>query len=114
MAQPVAGMRRSRVWMLMVLLLVSAVAGFAAWRFVRGRQAAAHAQTGTRWVLPQNRVVKTLVNATGIVRLKTGAEVRVGAQVSGIVRRLFVTVGSTVTQGEVIAEIDSRPIEARV
>ena len=114
MAEPVVVRRRSRVWALIAMVLVCGVVGFAAWRFVRGRQGSADAQTGTRWVLPQSLVMMTQVNATGIVRLKTGAEVRVGAQVSGIVRRLFVTVGSAVTQGQVIAEIDSRPIEARV
>jgi macrolide-specific efflux system membrane fusion protein len=54
------------------------------------------------------------VNATGTVKLKTGAEVRVGAQLSGIVRRLNVNVGSHVQQGDIIAEIDSRPVAAKV
>jgi RND family efflux transporter MFP subunit len=54
------------------------------------------------------------VNATGTVKLKAGAEVRVGAQLSGIVRRLNVNVGSHVQQGDIIAEIDSRPVAAKV
>jgi RND family efflux transporter MFP subunit len=59
-------------------------------------------------------MLKVQVNATGIVRLKTGAEFSVGAQLSGIVHRLFVTVGSKVVRGQVIAEIDPRPVQAKV
>jgi RND family efflux transporter MFP subunit len=60
------------------------------------------------------RDVSTTVSATGTVRLKSGAEVRVGAQLSGIVRRLNVTVGSKVHAGDVIAEIDDRPVRAKI
>lgn len=59
------------------------------------------------------RKVDATVSATGIIRLRVGAEVRVGSQLSGIVRRLNVTVGSHINKGEVIAEIDSRNLEAR-
>jgi macrolide-specific efflux system membrane fusion protein len=55
-----------------------------------------------------------MVNATGTVRLKVGSEVRVGSQLSGIVKKLNVTVGSRVHDGEVIAEIDDRIIQARL
>jgi RND family efflux transporter MFP subunit len=106
--------RRSRIWLLVIALLLCGAAGFAAWRIVRTPRSAAGADARGRWVSPQIRPFKTRVNATGIVRLRTGAEVRVGAQVSGIVKKLFVTVGTRVQQGQVIAEIDSLPIEARV
>jgi macrolide-specific efflux system membrane fusion protein len=59
------------------------------------------------------RQVDATVSATGIVRLRVGAEVRVGSQLSGIVRTLNVTVGSHINTGDVIAEIDSRMLEAR-
>jgi macrolide-specific efflux system membrane fusion protein len=54
------------------------------------------------------------VLATGILRLRVGAEVRVGAQLSGIVEKLNVVVGSKVRKGDVIAEIDSSGIRARL
>jgi len=54
------------------------------------------------------------VNATGTVRLRVGSEVRVGSQLSGIVKKLNVTVGSHVRGGDVIAEIDDAPIQARL
>jgi HlyD family secretion protein len=65
-------------------------------------------------VAPQSRLVSSDVTATGTVRLKTGADVRVGAQISGIVEKLNVGVGSHVKTGEVIAVIDTRAIRATI
>jgi RND family efflux transporter MFP subunit len=59
-------------------------------------------------------MVGNTVNATGTVRLRVGSEVRVGSQLSGIVKKLDVTVGSHVRAGDEIAEIDDAPIQARV
>jgi macrolide-specific efflux system membrane fusion protein len=66
------------------------------------------------FVQPELRTLETAVSATGTVRLRVGAEVRVGSQLSGIVKRLNVTVGSHIKKGDVIAEIDSRGLEARI
>jgi len=60
------------------------------------------------------RTIAATVTTTGVVRLRVGAEVRVGTQVSGIVQKLNVTVGSHIRRGDVIAEIDSRGLEARL
>jgi multidrug efflux pump subunit AcrA (membrane-fusion protein) len=60
-------------------------------------------------VSPQIKEIDSTVTTSGTVRLRTGAEVRVGSQVSGIVRKLNVTVGSHIQKGDVIAEIDSSP-----
>lgn len=95
-------------------ILLGGIGGLAGWRLLAVRRSAQARPPGTHWIMPEERTIRTQVNATGVMRLKTGALVRVGAQLSGIVRRLFVTVGSTVTQGQVIAEIDSRPVEARL
>lgn len=67
-----------------------------------------------RFIRAERRLVRTTVNATGTVRLRVGSEVRVGSQLSGIVKKLNVTVGSRVSAGEVIAEIDDAPIQARL
>jgi macrolide-specific efflux system membrane fusion protein len=60
------------------------------------------------------RNIAATVTTTGVVRLRVGAEVRVGTQVSGIVQKLNVTVGSHIRRDDVIAEIDSRGLEARL
>src|SRR5690349_7075029 len=67
-----------------------------------------------RIVDPERRMIGNTVNATGTVRLRVGSEVRVGSQLSGIVKKLNVTVGSHVRAGDVIAEIDDAPIRARL
>lgn len=65
-------------------------------------------------ITPQVRVVPPDVTATGTVKLKSGANVRVGAQISGIVERLYVSVGSRVRAGQVIAVLDTRAIRASI
>jgi HlyD family secretion protein len=104
--------KRRGVWLLL-LLVVGALAA-AGWWGVRRRAAAEAGSHHSLWVTPEIRNMTTNVNATGTVKLRIGAQVRVGAQLSGIVRRLHVTVGSHVDQGDVIAEIDSRPVMARI
>jgi multidrug resistance efflux pump len=54
------------------------------------------------------------VLATGAVRSQVGAEVRVGARISGRVEKLLVKVGDVVTAGQVIAEIEHADLDARI
>ena len=104
--------KRRAVWALSTCLFATAVAGWV-WN-LRLKSAANSKADQVQWITPQVRKIATVVTATGTVKLKTGAEVRVGAQLSGIVRRLNVTVGSHVRQGDVIAEIDSRSTVAKI
>ena len=90
---------KRRVGCLMLLLIVVALATVGWWS-VRRKGAAEASSSQPQWITPAIRNITTDVNATGTVKLKTGAEVRVGAQLSGIVRRLNVTVGSHVNQGD--------------
>src|ERR1700736_429940 len=101
-------MRRS--WKAILLLVAGAATGFYVVRTNERRPAA----EGARTVHPEWRMVGNTVNATGTVRLRVGSEVRVGSQLSGIVKKLNVTVGSHVRAGDVIAEIDDAPIQARL
>lgn len=71
------------------------------------------ASTVTYATVESSSVAATVL-ATGIIRLRVGAEVRVGSQLSGIVEELNVIVGSRIEQGEIIARIDSRSLEARL
>jgi RND family efflux transporter MFP subunit len=68
----------------------------------------------TTYTVAERRTIASTILATGVIRLKVGAEVRVGAQMSGIVNELNVTVGSKIDKGDVIARIDSRSLEARL
>ncbi len=106
---------RLRKWRVAWLLFLSAaLVAAGAWWSIHEKTVTDTRSTHVHWVAPSIRNITANVNATGIVKLKIGAEVRVGAQLSGIVRRLNVTVGSHVNQGDVIAEIDSRPVTAKI
>jgi HlyD family secretion protein len=61
----------------------------------------------------ERRSITELVTATGIVKSQTGAEVKVGAQVSGVVKKLYVRVGSKVKKGMLLAEIEPAGYRAR-
>ncbi|MDR1241347.1 MAG: efflux RND transporter periplasmic adaptor subunit [Deltaproteobacteria bacterium] len=58
-------------------------------------------------------VVKIL-NATGIVTPEVGAIVKTGSRATGIIRKMHVRVGDHVLKDQIIAEIDSRELEAQV
>lgn len=103
-------MRRSWIGILLLLLLSGAGTGFYLVRTNEHRPPADPMRT----IHPERRMIGNTVNATGTVRLRVGSEVRVGSQLSGIVKKLHVTVGSHVNAGDVIAEIDNTPILARL
>jgi HlyD family secretion protein len=73
-------------------------------------QATARVETA----LAARRTLRSLVQATGVVRARTGAEVKVGARVSGRVERLFAHVGDRVKRGDPIARLDARDLRARL
>ncbi|MBY0494527.1 MAG: efflux RND transporter periplasmic adaptor subunit [Cyanobacteria bacterium] len=98
-----------------VIGVVLVIAGAAGAYWGRGLLTARGTPVEERsFVTPELRTMAATVSATGIVRLRVGAEVRVGSQVSGIVQTLNVTVGSHIQRGDVIAEIDARNLQARL
>ncbi len=108
-----AGRAGRRVWLGLIILLVLVGGTVAAYWFQRQPREAGNRADASR-ISPEIREIDSTVTTSGTVRLKTGAEVRVGSQVSGIVRKLNVTVGSHIQKGDIIAEIDPLPLEARV
>ena len=54
------------------------------------------------------------VVATGTVTLKTGAEVKIGARISGQLKKLLVKIGDIVRAGDMIATIEHEDLLARV
>ena len=59
------------------------------------------------------RDIGYVVKATGIIKPRVGAEVRVGSRISGVVKRLYVRIGDRVTIGQLLAELDDRELIAR-
>jgi multidrug efflux pump subunit AcrA (membrane-fusion protein) len=54
------------------------------------------------------------VLATGAVKPQVGAEVRVGARISGKVERLYANIGGIVKKGQILAELEKADLEAQV
>jgi len=104
----------SRKWMWLGFIFLILAAGSLAAYFFGHRPSDDPAVAAASIVSPEMREIDSSVTTSGTVRLRTGAEVRVGSQVSGIVRKLNVTVGSHIQKGHVIAEIDPKPLQARV
>jgi RND family efflux transporter MFP subunit len=69
--------------------------------------------SGAQIVRVVRRDVGTVVKATGVIKPRIGAEVRVGSRISGVVSRLHVRVGDRVRTGQLLAELDDRELTAR-
>jgi RND family efflux transporter MFP subunit len=99
---------------LVLLLILLGVGGGAV--FVLGRpssrsEEAPRAADAVRTV--QRRESDADVTATGVIKPRSGAEVRVGSRVSGVVQRLYVQIGDRVEKGELLAELETRELRAR-
>jgi len=61
----------------------------------------------------KQRSLSATVLATGVIKPKVGAEVRVGSRVSGIVKKLNVHVGDVVRKGDLLASLDDIELTAQ-
>jgi RND family efflux transporter MFP subunit len=75
----------------------------------RGREPA----LGGEIVHVDRRTIGSAVKATGVVKPRIGAEVKVGSRVSGVVARLHVRIGDTVERGQLLAELETRELSAK-
>ena len=60
------------------------------------------------------RDIASSVQATGVIRAKIGAEVKVGARISGRVEKLYANIGDVVKKGQVIAQLEQEDLKAKV
>lgn len=58
--------------------------------------------------------IRRLVVSTGTVKPQVGAEVKVGARVSGRVEKLLASIGQTVKAGQVVAVIEHADLQAKL
>ena len=65
----------------------------------------------TKTVKVKKGEVKKVIDATGIVKPQVGAEIKVGARISGTVIKESVKVGDFVKKGQLIAVIDNRELK---
>ena len=97
---------------ILLILLAMAAAGTGAWwKFGPNGNPADSAPSTARVV---RRDLSSSVLATGAVKPQIGAEVRVGARISGKVEHLYANIGDVVKEGQVLAELEKADLEAKV
>ena len=99
-------------WIIAVIVvLVVAAASFGAYKmfFAKGNKEV-NFQTET----VKRRDIASSVQATGVIRAKIGAEVKVGARISGKVEKLYANIGDVVKKGQVVARLEQEDLRAKV
>jgi len=91
--------------LLLIVVVLAAVAGFL---FLKHTKRSILVPVET--VKVKYGEVRNIVEATGIVKPQVGAEVKVGARISGTVIKENVKVGDEVRKGDLIAVIDNREL----
>ena len=102
--------KNKAIWIIVVLFWAALAGG--AWWALRHRTEPSNPGEATAKV--GRRDLASSVLATGAVKPQVGAEVRVGARISGKVERLYVNIGDVVKKGQTIAELEKADLEARV
>lgn len=96
----------------LLILLLCAGLGIVWWNHTRNADAGKGLAPQTTTVI--TRDFSSSVLATGAVKPQVGAEVQVGARISGKVEHLYANIGDTVKKGQVIAELEKADLEAAV
>jgi HlyD family secretion protein len=91
-----------------LLIIVAVIAGF----IIKGRKKTTNSTISTDFVTRRD-LVET-VSATGSVTAQTGAMVKIGSQITGIIKKLHADVGSKLHAGDMIAELDLPDLRAQV
>ena len=93
----------------MIAIAAAALLAWAGRAAIMSPPEAIHSQTARATLNDLGTVVK----ATGVVRPAIDAEVRVGVQSPGVLRRLHVRVGERVAKGQLLAELEARSLRAK-
>jgi macrolide-specific efflux system membrane fusion protein len=98
------------IFVLFALITLSSLA-FAGNFLFRGKE---EKSPGFEAVNVKKKNIGSSILATGAVKPVIGAEVKVGARISGKVEHLYANIGDKVEKDQVIAEIEKRDLEAQV
>lgn len=102
--------RRSSRALPITTLVVLAVLGWWGWAKTHPPDnPLSHLITGT---VTRGDLVET-ISATGSVTAQTGAEIKIGSQITGTIKHLYADVGTNVHAGQVIAELNLPDIQAQ-
>jgi multidrug efflux pump subunit AcrA (membrane-fusion protein) len=101
---------KSRLWLWISLVIV--VGGIATYAYMKSHSSN---DAGKMITAPVTRgdLIES-VTATGSVTAQTGAEVKIGSQITGVIKRLHADVGTYVNKGDLIAELDLPDLQAQL
>lgn len=97
---------------LIFLLIAALAAGGGIWYFTKAKDSGVIKVIKTATV--QRGDVSKILEATGIVKAQVGAQVKIGAQATGVLDSVPVKVGDHVKKGQLIAQIDARELRSRI
>jgi RND family efflux transporter MFP subunit len=103
---------RPWLWRIVALLLVLAIAAVIV-HVVRSRAQLAESSGIRSAQVTRGNVVQT-VTSTGVVAAQTGADVKIGSQITGTIKQLNTDVGRKVQAGQTIAVLDAPDLQANV
>ena len=103
--------KRSRLLAILALPLLVGIAAVRWWPFGPNDESNSSVSSTAKVI---RRDFCSSVLATGAVKPQVGAEVRVGARISGKVERLHANIGDFVKKGQVIAELEKADLAAVV
>ena len=107
--KPTAKRQVTRIATWAITLLILGFIGFWTW----GKLHPAPDQKLITAKIARGDLIET-VSATGSVTAQTGAEVHIGSQISGTIKRLATDVGRQVKSGQLIAELDLPDLNAQM
>ena len=103
-------MTRKSKRIIVAVIFCAAASGGAWWFWPRGTTG----NPNPAMTKVSRRNLSSFVLATGAIKPQVGAEVRVGARISGKVERLYTNIGDMVKKGQVIAELEKADLQAKV
>lgn len=99
-------------WIVFVIVgLIVIAASFGAYKLFFAKE---NKEVNFQTEAVKKRDIASAVQATGVIRAKIGAEVKVGARISGKVEKLYANIGDVVKKGQVIARLEQEDLKAKV
>jgi RND family efflux transporter MFP subunit len=101
-----------KVWRLVLLLIVVAALVAAGVWFTKTRPQR-QAKNGAVRTVPVTRgTIVQKISSTGEVKAETGADIKIGSQITGRIKHLYADVGARVTANQVLVELDAPDLAA--
>ncbi|HEY3398519.1 MAG TPA: efflux RND transporter periplasmic adaptor subunit [Armatimonadota bacterium] len=103
-------LRRYSRLLVVIVVVLALVAGGLIWRAKSAKPELAGVRTAQ---ITRGTLTKTIVS-TGLIAAQTGADVKIGSQITGRIKRLYADLDTQVTAGQVIAELDAPDLQANL